>query len=96
VIGASLHFGEQPHQKKLDAHEDQQGGQDEKGIAIHFNVVGRQELLIDDNGAAEKGGEKADDAHAAEDVEGFGAEIAEEFDGDQVEQDLEGPADAVF
>src|SRR5712692_333321 len=61
-----------------------------------MDVDAKRPFLVQDEGARNAPQPTTDRAHPTEQVDGLGGVIEEEFYGDQIEDDPEGPRDAVF
>ncbi len=93
-IDAGDEFGEQAGGKEDEGHHEKHGGdEDEEGVL--GGDVDAHDFADDEEEADEEGDTERAEADFSEEVDGAREIAVEEFDGEEVEHDAEGAADAV-
>src|SRR5579863_2616630 len=96
VIVAHLQLAEQADGEHLDAGDDEHSADnEERTVLIHHVLVRIEDLEGEQDGGDDGAGDDAQSAEAAEEMQRAAHVAEQEADGEQIEEDAEGAADAV-
>lgn len=94
MIGADDQFCDQAEENELNTYDETEYGKKEEGIAVSLHSI--QELLVKRCATQKSPDGKSRKAKSPEEIHRFRRIAAQKLDGNQVEEYLESPSQAVF